>query len=61
MYKGMSVIKIAMKPINQTGSKSKVGELMKKNVVKNDVKNITQVKIYRIDLTSECYHSAYWN
>jgi hypothetical protein len=41
MYKGMSVIKIAMKQINQTGSKSKVGELMKKNVVKNDVKNIT--------------------
>jgi hypothetical protein len=40
-YRGMSVIKIAMKLINITGRESKITKLMKKNVMRNDVKSTT--------------------
>jgi hypothetical protein len=37
----MPVIKIAMKPIDKPRGKSKVPELLKKNVVRDDVKSST--------------------
>jgi hypothetical protein len=42
---GMHVKKMATKPINKTGEKSKLNELKKEDVVKNDVRNITYVKM----------------
>jgi hypothetical protein len=42
MSKGIiSNIETAMKPMNKTGVQSRITELMKKNVVGNDVKSIT--------------------
>jgi hypothetical protein len=35
----MSIIKIAMKPINITGRESKITKLVEKKVMGNDVKN----------------------
>jgi hypothetical protein len=47
----MSVIKIAMEPINITGRESEITKLMEKNVMGNGVKSTTEVKINRIKLT----------
>jgi hydroxyethylthiazole kinase-like sugar kinase family protein len=47
----MSIIKIAMKPINITGRESEITKLMEKNVMGNGVKSTTEVKINRINLT----------
>jgi hypothetical protein len=47
----MSIIKIAMKPINITGGESKITKLMEKNVMGNGVKGTTYVKINRINFT----------
>jgi hydroxyethylthiazole kinase-like sugar kinase family protein len=47
----MSIIKIAMKPINITGRESEITKLMEKNVMGNGVKSTTYVKINRINLT----------
>jgi hypothetical protein len=40
-YTGVSIIKIAMKPINITGKESKITKLMEKNVMGNDIKSTT--------------------
>jgi hypothetical protein len=53
MSKGIiSNIETAMKPMNKTGVQSRISELMKKNVVGNDVKSITNKSVALQALTN---------